>query len=129
MSIDYSSFAIPKPTYKKKEKQKYIKGKKHNRTKKTDIPKWVKEVVWERDKHKCIICGKVVSIEYACCHFIPRSLGGLGMPENIYTGCSKCHQEQDNGLNTKLYDNKVETYLKGIYGANWSKEKLIYSKY
>ena len=52
-----------------------------------------------------------------------------GIEKNIYTGCSDCHREQDNGLNTKVYDLKVENYLKGIYGASWNKEKLIYKKY
>lgn len=120
---------IPKPTQKKKEKSKYIKGKKHRQTKATEIPIKVKQIVWERDKHKCIFCHKQIPIECACCHFIPRSLGGLGIPENIYTGCSDCHIEQDNGLNTKEYDIKVENHLKGIYGANWDKSKLIYKKY
>lgn len=118
MSIDYSKFAIPKPTKKKGKKRKNY----------TDIPKSVKQTVWERDGHRCIFCHRYVPVEYACCHFIPRSAGGLGIPENIYTGCSKCHEEQDNGLNTKLYDKRVEIYLKGIYGADWSIEKLIYKK-
>jgi len=129
MSIDYSTFAIPKPTQKKKEKSKYIKGKKHKQTKATEIPGWVKETVWKRDNHRCIFCHKFVPIECSCCHFIPRSAGGLGIPENIYTGCPDCHIEQDNGLNTKLYDLKVENHLKSIYGANWDKSKLIYKKY
>lgn len=119
MSIDYSKFAIPKPTKKKSKKRKSY----------TDIPKAVKEIVWERDDHRCIFCHRYVPVECACCHFIPRSLGGLGIPENIYTGCPDCHREQDNGMDTKLYDLKVENYLKGIYGANWNKEKLIYNKW
>lgn len=77
MSIDYSNFAIPKPTQKKKEKSKYIKGHKHKQTKATEIPKWVKEVVWKRDKQKCIFCHRYVPVEYACCHFIGRGQGGL----------------------------------------------------
>ena len=95
----------------------------------TDIPKSVKEIVWERDGHRCIFCHRYVPVECACCHFIPRSLGGLGIPENIFTACENDHREQDNGMNTKLYDLKVENYLKGIYGANWNKEKLIYNKW
>lgn len=109
---------VPKTNKKTKKRKSY-----------TDIPKSVKEIVWERDDHRCIFCHKYVPVECACCHFIPRGLGGLGIPENIYTGCSDCHREQDNGMNTKLYDKKVENYLKGIYGANWNKEKLIYNKW
>ena len=129
MSIDYSKFAIPKPTYKTKEKSKYIKGKKHTQTKHTEIPIKVKKAVWERDKHKCIFCKREVDLFYANAHFIPRSAGGLGIEENIFTACEDCHREQDNGKNSKLYDKKAEKYLKGIYGANWNKEKLIYKKY
>ena len=43
MSIDYSNFAFPKNTVKKKEKQIRIKGKKHRQTKETEISKKVKE--------------------------------------------------------------------------------------
>ena len=119
MSIDYSQFAIPKPTKKKSKKRKHY----------TDIPKSVKQIVWERDGHRCIFCHRYVPVEYACCHFIPRSAGGLGIPENIYTGCSDCHREQDNGLRSKEYTLKAENHLQGIYGANWSKENLIYNKW
>ena len=58
-------------------KIKETKSKKHKQTKATEIPKKVKEIVWKRDKHKCIFCHKQVPIECSCCHFIPRSLGGL----------------------------------------------------
>ena len=120
---------VPKQPKKEKKQPTRITGKKHNQTKATSISKEVKKIVWERDKHKCVICHKPVPIECACCHFIPRSLGGLGIPENIYTGCQNCHREQDNGMNTKEYDKKIERYLKRKYGSNWSKEKLIYKKY
>ena len=120
---------VPKVKQEKKKIIKEIKGKKHKQTKEKEISKKVKEAVWKRDKHKCIFCHRFVPVECSCCHFIPRSAGGLGIPENIYTGCSECHREQDNGLNTKFYDLKVENYLKGIYGANWDKSKLIYKKY
>lgn len=124
---------IPKKPDKtaKKSGRKWtkIKGKKHRQTKATDIPEEVKKIVWERDNHRCIFCYRYVPLECACCHFIPRSLGGLGIPENIYTGCQDCHREQDNGMNTKEYDKKVERHLKRKYGSNWSKEKLIYKKY
>ncbi len=127
--LSNSFHPVSKPTQKKKERSKYIKGKKHKQTKATEIPIKVKEIVWKRDNYRCIFCHKFVPVECSCCHFIPRSAGGLGIPENIYTGCPDCHREQDNGLNTKFYDLKVENHLKGIYGANWDKSKLIYKKY
>ena len=88
----------------------------------------VKEIVWERDNHKCILCHKYVPIECACCHFIPRSQGGLGIPENIFTACNNCHTEQDNGLNTLELEAKVEKHLQKCYGLNWEKDNLVYKK-
>lgn len=55
--------------------------------------------------------------------------GGLGIPENVVTLCSECHFQEDFGQNTKLYEQYIENYLKGIYGANWDKSKLIYRKW
>ena len=65
---------------------------------------------------------------FANAHFVPRSAGGLGIEENVFTACEDCHREQDNGKNTKLYDEKAEIHLKGIYGANWNKKNLVYKK-
>ncbi len=55
--------------------------------------------------------------------------GGLGIEENVVTMCPECHYEEDMGQNTELYEDYIENYLKGIYGANWDKSKLIYKKY
>ena len=121
-----------KTTTKKKttkaKKRTPIKGKKHKRTKATDIPKKVKEAVWKRDGKKCIFCHKNVDVFYANAHFIPRSAGGLGIEENIFTACEQCHHEQDNGLNTKEHDKKAKAHLKKMYGAKWKVENLIYKK-
>lgn len=129
MSIDYTKFAFSKPPREEKHKRKHIKGHKHKQTKATEIPKWVKEVVYKRDNYRCIFCHKYVSVENACCHFIPRSAGGLGIPENIFTACKNDHREQDNGLHSKEYTKIAENYLKNIYGEKWKKENLIYRKW
>lgn len=129
MSIDYSNFAIPKPAFKIKEKVTKIKGKKHKQTKATEIPKKIKEVVWERDRHKCIFCGKIVPVFYANAHYIPRSAGGKGVEENIFTACDYCHREQDNGLKSKEYNKRAKEYLRNIYGENWKIGELVYKKY
>ena len=42
--------------------------------------------------------------------------------------CPECHYQEDFGQDTKLYEDYIENYLKGIYGTNWNKEKLIYKK-
>lgn len=62
-------------------------------------------------------------------HFINRSQGGLGIPENIVTLCPECHFEEDNGKNSKEYDAKIEKYLRNYYGKEWNKDKLIYRKW
>lgn len=115
--------------FKQYKEIKKIKGKKHKQTKKTDIPKKVKLAVWNRDNHKCIFCNENVEWNYANAHFIPRSAGGLGIEENIFTACENCHREQDNGLHTKEYTEIAEKYLRACYGSEWTKEKLIYKKY
>ena len=113
---------------KEYKKAKAIKGKKHQQTKKTDIPAVVKQIVWVRDGQKCIFCGKLVPVSCANAHFIPRSAGGLGIEKNILTACPNCHHEQDNGLNTQEYDIKAEQYLRKIYEGCWTKDELIYRK-
>ena len=101
---------VPKKEKVIKEKSKYIKGKKHKQTKEKEIPKAVKKKVWERDNHKCIFCKREVDMFYANAH----------LEENVFTACEDCHREQDNGQDTKLYDEKAERYLKSIYGDNWN---------
>lgn len=46
----------------------------HKRTKALDIPKTVKDEVWERDGHQCIICGSPYAMPNA--HYISRAHGG-----------------------------------------------------
>lgn len=99
------------------------------RSKACDISQKTKKFVWERDNHQCIVCCRSVPMSYANAHFIKRSQGGLGIPENIVTLCSYCHYEEDFGKDTKLYEYKIESYLKDKYGTNWDKSKLIYKKY
>lgn len=99
------------------------------RSKACDISQKTKEIVWNRDNQSCIICGTYVSKTCANAHYIKRSQGGLGIEQNIVTLCPHCHYEEDFGQNTKLYEQKIENYLKGKYGTNWDKSKLVYSKY
>jgi 5-methylcytosine-specific restriction endonuclease McrA len=99
------------------------------RSRACEISQKTKEIVWNRDNNRCIYCGKYVPMVCANAHFIKRSQGGLGIPENIVTLCPECHYQEDFGQDTKLYEDYIEKYLKNIYGTNWSKEKLIYKKY
>ena len=110
-------------------KRTEIKGKKHKQTKETEISTYVKEAVWYRDKKECIFCHKKVGVFFANAHLVPRSAGGLGIEENLFTACDDCHREQDNGLKSKQYTDYAEQYLKSCYGPTWDKHNLVYSKY
>lgn len=110
---------------------KEIKKVSHNpkpRTKSLAIPKQVKEIVWNRDNHKCIECGKYVPVECACCHFIARSQGGLGIEQNILTLCNDCHYNYDQTENRKILKEKYAKYLQNKY-KDWAEKDLYYKKY
>ena len=62
-------------------------------------------------------------------HLVKRSQNGLGIEENVFCACPKCHNEEDNGKNSKELEAKAERYLKKYYGKNWSRDKLVYKKY
>ena len=91
-----------------------------------DINAKIKMEVWERDKHRCIICSDPMAMPNA--HYISRAHGGLGIPENIVTLCMRCHHEFDNGIDREYYKERIAKYLQSKY-PNWEKEKVIYSKW
>ena len=98
----------------------------HKQTKACDISSRVKNAVWERDGHACIICGSHEAMPNA--HYIPRSHGGLGVEENIVTLCVNCHNAYDNSHLRSWYRKKIHDYLQSQY-PSWDEEKLIYQKY
>ena len=98
---------------------------KTKRTKACDITKKVKDLVWERDGRKCIICGSPYAFPNS--HFVRRSQNGMGIPENIVTMCQRCHMMYDQGPERELIGAYTERYLRSQY-PNWNKEKLIYKK-
>lgn len=120
---EYKAITPIKKTQLKKKTHKVSKM-----AKACDISQETKEVVWERDNHKCIFCGKHVPVSCANSHYIPRSHGGLGIEQNIVTACPECHHEQDNGLNTEYYELKTKRYLQSHYG-DLLETNLIYKKY
>lgn len=97
------------------------------RAKALSIPKEVKDVVWDRDGHRCIICGSRYA--YPDSHFIRRSHGGLGIPQNIVTMCRLCHDTYDNGPSECRHRiaNKTEEWLRICY-PDWNRESLVYRK-
>lgn len=105
-------------------------SKKSARSKATEISMKVKNVVWERDNHHCIYCGKTGYGVMPNAHFIPRSKGGLGVEENIVTLCQHCHYNYDFGAETtkSTYRHFIRNYLKSKY-EGWNEQNLIYSKF
>lgn len=95
------------------------------RSKACDITKKVKDAVWERDEHRCIICGSYEAMPNS--HYIKRSAGGLGVEENITTMCLRCHDGFDGIRRNELMP-FVRAYLKRKYDG-WDESKLIYRKY
>ena len=91
-----------------------------------DISAKVRKEVMERDGSRCFICGSKFGIQIA--HFIPRSLLGLGIPQNLGVLCCECHFEYDNGKFHKEYKKAFKEYLKGRY-EDWDENKLTYRKW
>jgi len=107
---------------------------KNKRAKATDIPRDVKLTVWARDKGCCVVCGNRYNV-MPNAHYIPRSKGGLGIPENIVTLCTeltenKCHRRYDFGTKEEreIIGSKIKRHLKNEY-PNWDEEKLYYKKW
>jgi len=84
--------------------------------------------VWERDGHRCVLCGRWVPVDCACAHYIARSQLGKGIVENIITLCGECHTMYDNSEYRKPLRERLRKYLKSKH-INWNEKKLVYSKW
>ena len=99
----------------------------HKSTKACEIPMSVKKRVWERDNHRCVICGSTYTAAPNA-HYIPRNALGLGIEQNIVTLCLACHCGYDNSTKRPLYAALIRDYLKMCY-PDWDESKLTYKKY
>ncbi len=106
---------------------------KSKRAKATDIPQSVKNKVWERDRHRCVVCGNYCNV-MPNAHYISRKKGGLGIEQNIVTLCTeftknKCHRRYDFGTKQEREEIgiKIRKYLQDKY-EDWNEEDLIYKK-
>lgn len=97
----------------------------HKMTKATAIPAAVKLAVFARDRGYCVVCGSPFGLP--CAHVVRRSMGGMGIEQNIVTLCPTCHREFDEGRNRDVYEVKIIAYLKGFY-PGWNREDMIYKK-
>lgn len=95
------------------------------RTKALQIPKRVKDAVYERDGGRCIWCGSAEGLPEA--HFISRAQGGLGIEENVLTLCRSCHRRYDQTEDRKDMRVFFQRYLQCKY-QDWDEERLVYRK-
>lgn len=109
-----------------------MSGQKNKRAKACDIPQWVKDVVWERDEYKCVLCDCTTAAPNA--HYISRQNGGKGIPENVVTLCTGfgngCHYRYDNGTKEERAAIKelLRAHLMKHY-PDWNERDLIYRKW
>lgn len=96
----------------------------NKRTKATNIPFRVKSEVHARDHGFCIFCGRP---GYPEAHYISRTRGGLGIPENIVTACRECHRRMDASEERPQYLKRAKAYLDILY-PDFTDEMRIYKK-
>ena len=61
------------------------------------IPTSVKVSVWERDRGKCVLCGKTENLHYD--HELPYAKGGTSLTEkNIRILCAKCNLSKSDKI-------------------------------
>lgn len=106
---------------------------KTKRSKATDIPMSVKNKVWERDNHCCVVCG-MNGYVMPNAHILSRAKGGLGIETNIVTLCTnlnpnQCHYKYDNGTKQQKQEifEAIKEYMESIY-PGWNIENQKYKK-
>lgn len=110
---------------------------KSKRTKACEFSQKARQQVYDRDVG-CIFCERGYHMEEAntydlqidgIMHYIPRSQGGLGIPQNAALGCRYHHRMLDNGSRGRREEmlKIFREYLKKIY-PDWNEERLIYQK-
>ena len=94
------------------------------RTRALAISPKVKAEVYARDRERCIFCGRAGLPEG---HYISRSRGGLGIPENIVTVCRECHRRMDQSSARAEMLKEAKRYL-DIFYPNLSDDNRIYRR-
>lgn len=80
----------------------------------------VKKEVAERDNYTCVLCGRYPAADAH--HVIFRSKQGEDCKENIVCLCRNCH-DKAHGIHAKVIQTELISYLKGIYGDEYSSFK------
>lgn len=97
----------------------------HRETKSTSISPAAKKAVWQRDFGRCVLCGSINAGPH--CHFVRRSQGGLGIEQNIWTGCDACHRAFDSEGTDGALHRTMRDYFRTLY-PDWDESKLVYRK-
>ena len=102
-------------------------------TKARDFDKNAKIAISKRDSFDgwpcCVYCGAAAPTQTAWsnAHYIPRSQGGLGIPQNGLTLCPICHRNYDQTTRRRSMKAFFRDYLMRCY-EDWNEEDLIYRK-
>jgi len=95
--------------------------------------------IFMRDLGQCIFCSLKYHEEEATwlgremlsvMHYIPRSRGGRGIPENGAIGCAYHHEMLDNGYRGRREEmlQIFKNYLQSKY-KDWDENELTYNKW
>ena len=93
----------------------------------TKISTQTRERVKGRDGGACVVCRRK-GVPLECAHYIPRSQGGMGIPQNLVMLCHTCHTGYDNGGYREAIGEILRDYLKGWY-PDWDGKELVYDKW
>ena len=97
-----------------------------------------REAIYWRDTG-CIFCQREYHMENKepllyeimdCMHYINKSQGGLGIPQNGAVGCRYHHGLLDNG-NQGLRDEMLEIFREHLRQQylDWNEDELVYNKW
>lgn len=107
--------------------------KKHKSTGVMPVADWGEPECWacgkyikinnNNDNLKKTWNDKKVASKLNRCHIIPKALGGLNSPENMFLMCEECHYLSPDTIYKKgffiwVYDRK-KCFEKTIFGFNW----------
>lgn len=111
-------------------------AKKSKRAKACEFSQDTITAIMQRDNYKCLFCRLQKFGKSECdwiqdiMHYVNKSAGGLGIPQNGVLGCRYHHSLLDNG--NKGYRQEMlqdmKEYLQSIY-PDWKEEDLYYKKY
>lgn len=101
------NFPKQKKVIKKTVENKAIYSNSKNKTKRPNIPNYVKLQIYSKQKNKCNLCNDNLDVCRIVDHIIPRYLGGYDNINNFQSICGKC-----NKWKTYNFDYYMKNYMK-----------------